>query len=196
MALQAKCPHVGKVALSPTFRNRYDVVGIPKRLPAFFAKPPFFEKSASCREVQPAHVSPKRHRVCAAFGADSAIALQNFFAQIAGVGSEFPLVNAGTGTKRPTARRSFRAAPAAQRAARFAVFDVALPRPPARFRPGKLSAWKPRAIFRRQRGLTSPMPKEDSTTRLAGLTIAVAAKPDCCGVPNLRSISDTRRSPF
>ena len=52
----------------------------------------------------------------AARGADSAIAFQDFFAQIAGIGSETPLLHAPIRAKREAAFGHFQIAPAAQAA--------------------------------------------------------------------------------
>jgi len=114
VTLQAKSPHVGKVALSPAFRNRYDVVRIPQRFPALFRQPPLSQEFPPRREIQPTHVTPQRNGIHRACRADSGIARQHALAQVAWIGAEFPLVNACVRTKRAAPRRSFGAAPPAQ----------------------------------------------------------------------------------
>src|SRR5580693_25568 len=60
-------------------------------------------------------VEKSRTRVDSALGADTAIALENLFAEIARVGAKLPFVDAPIGTEREAPRRDFQVAPAAQR---------------------------------------------------------------------------------
>src|ERR1700685_2169483 len=62
------------------------------------------------------HVEKSRASVDGAFGADTAIALENLFAQIARISAQLPFVDAPIGAERKAPRRDFQVAPAAQRA--------------------------------------------------------------------------------
>ena len=112
MALQAKRAHVGQIALPAAFRYGHDVVRIPERFSTTLAKSPLFQKLPPCREIQPPHVAAKGHGIDAALRTHAAIAIHDSFAQVAGVGPQSPLVNAGVGTKRAATARYLSPAPA------------------------------------------------------------------------------------
>jgi hypothetical protein len=86
VTFQAECSHIREIALPAAFGNRHTVVGIPQRLAALFAQPPFLQEFPSGGEIEAAQIAAKRHRIRPALGADSVVALQNLFAQVAGVG--------------------------------------------------------------------------------------------------------------
>ena len=58
MAQQAERSHVRQIALPSPFRDRYEVIGVPQRLPATLADFPSFEKLASRRVIELPHVAP------------------------------------------------------------------------------------------------------------------------------------------
>ncbi len=57
MAEDAERPHIREIALPSAFRNRHDVVRIPKRFSAALAKFPPLEKLPSRGKIQLAHVA-------------------------------------------------------------------------------------------------------------------------------------------
>lgn len=123
MAEQAECTHIRQIALPSAFRDRHDVIRIPKRFAAALAKLPLFEESAARGEVQLAHIAPQRDRIHAALRANAPIARQYFIAQISRVGPQFPFVNAGFGAESPSSFRYLRPAPSAERTASRAAFE-------------------------------------------------------------------------
>jgi len=56
VAQQAECTHIREIALASAFRDRNDVIGVPKRFAAALAQFPLLEELAARGEVQLAHV--------------------------------------------------------------------------------------------------------------------------------------------
>jgi hypothetical protein len=112
VALQAERAHVGEIALSSTFGDRHDVVGIPYMPPAA----PVLLKTLAGSIVQFALVLAQGFRIDAALRADAAIARENLLAKIAGIGSQPPLVDTDGTAEREPAAGSSRPAPPAQAA--------------------------------------------------------------------------------
>jgi hypothetical protein len=113
VALQAKRAHVGKIAFASTFGHGHDVVGIPEVAPA---APVLFELAAS-RVVQLTLVPAQRFGVQAASRADAVVAQEDLFAQVTGIGAQFPFVDACLRAKREASLGNFALAPAAWLAA-------------------------------------------------------------------------------
>ena len=128
MALHTKRTHVGEIALPAAFRHWHNVIGVPERFSAVLTKSPFLQKLSSGRVIEAAHITAKRDGVDAALCADSRIASHDFVAQIAGIGPQSPLVNAGVGTKRTASGWSIGSTPTAT------AIDLALRRTPAGLR--------------------------------------------------------------
>jgi len=110
MATEAEAAHVGKVALAATFCDGDDVVGIPQ---VAADSPEFFELTAGL-VIELALVLAKRFGVDAAEGANAAVAGEDLGTEIAGVGAQFPFVDAGFAAKGEAAVRNGGAAPAAE----------------------------------------------------------------------------------
>ena len=95
MAPQAECAHICEIALSAAFRYGKNMVRVPEGFAAAFAKSPVFQETASGRVVETAHVAAQRGGVGLALRADTFVTFENFIAQVTGIGSQFPFVDAG-----------------------------------------------------------------------------------------------------
>jgi hypothetical protein len=123
VAQQTQGSHIREVALPSALRDRHNVIGVPKRFAAAFAKFPLFEKLSACGKIQLAHVTPQRDGIDAALRAYAVIAREYLVAKITGVGAQLPFVNAGLGTEGPASFGNFGPAPSAKRAARRTAFE-------------------------------------------------------------------------
>jgi hypothetical protein len=123
MAEEAERSHVREVALAAAFRHGHDVVCIPKRLPAAFAQSPGFQKLAARSVVEFAEIAAQGYGIGGALGADAAVAREDLFAEIAGVGAQLPFMDAGLGAKGPAALWYFDAAPSTKSAAGGSAFE-------------------------------------------------------------------------
>ena len=115
MALEAKSAHVGEVALAAAFGNGDDVVGIPQSFAA--AEIPGGEGTGASGTAEAFDVMKLGGAIETADGAEAAIALEDAFAQVAGVGAELPFLDAPLGAEGEAAGRDFELAPAAETAA-------------------------------------------------------------------------------
>lgn len=93
MTTDAESPDVLQVALASTFRDRNDVVGIPET-PAAVVCGPMLEQETAIRATRTPELTHGRKGVDSAGSADAAIAQQNLFAKIAGLGAQLPFVHA------------------------------------------------------------------------------------------------------
>ena len=114
MTEQAKSAEISKVAFSPTFHNRQNVIGIPQRLAGEPLKPPFSQKPQPVGPARAAQLRVGKTSVDSADCADAPVPLQNLLAKVARVGAEAPFVNAPIRAERETPRRDFETAPAAE----------------------------------------------------------------------------------
>ena len=112
MTQQAECAHIRKIALAAAFGDRDDVIGVPQRLAAALAQSPQLQELPPGRVVELAHIAPERYRVRPAPGAHAFVPLENLPAQISRIRAQFPIVNAGVGTKRAATARYLSPAPA------------------------------------------------------------------------------------
>ena len=112
VALEAESAHVREAAFATAFGDGEDVVGVPQ---VAAEAPVFFELAAGC-VIELAFVFAQGFGVEAARGAHALVAGEDLLAQIAGVGAQLPLVNAGVAAKCEAAGWDF-AATAAARAA-------------------------------------------------------------------------------
>src|SRR5258707_11761481 len=112
VAAQTQRAHVRQVALAAALRYRKNVVGVPE-MPSM--APLFFELAAG-GPVELALVLPHGFGVKAAHSADTAVAREDLLAQVAGVGSQLPFVNAVGAAKSEPAFAHLDAAPAAEAA--------------------------------------------------------------------------------
>src|ERR1022692_4394336 len=108
VAFQAERAHVGEVAFASAFGDRHDVVGVPQ-----VAAAPVLVELAARGVVELALVLAEGFGVQAALRADAAIAQEDLFARVAGIGSQFPLVDALVGAECEAPFGDFAAAPAA-----------------------------------------------------------------------------------
>jgi hypothetical protein len=116
VAPEAKSPEIGKIALTPSFGHRKDMVRIPEAfslgihvklaLQCF----PFLQRN----QLKPA---VELNGIQTADRADASIAPKHLFAQIAGIRSQTPLVNAAVVAESPSALRHFNLAPSADTSA-------------------------------------------------------------------------------
>ena len=113
VALEAERAHVGEGAFAAAFGDGEDVVGVPE---ITAGAPVFFELAAGA-VVEYAFVFAEGFGVDAALGADAPVAGEDLGAEVAGVGAELPLVDAGGAAEGESALRDFGAAPAAAAAA-------------------------------------------------------------------------------
>ena len=117
MALQAQGADVLEVAFTPAFHHGNNVIGIPKRHSGTGAEAPVEQSLQPCCAAQAFQLPPGEQAIDTATGADAAIALQYFFAKVAGVAAQTPFFHAPGGTKRRTALGNLQIAPTAQAAA-------------------------------------------------------------------------------
>lgn len=117
MALQAQGADVLEVAFTPAFHHGNNVIGIPKRHSGTGAEAPVEQSLQPCCAAQAFQLPPGEQAIDTATGADAAIALQYFFAKVAGVAAQTPFFHAPGGTKRRTALGNLQIAPAAEIAA-------------------------------------------------------------------------------
>jgi hypothetical protein len=149
MASQTKSAHIRKVALPPALGDRNNMVRIPKRFPAPFPQSPLPEKPPPSRVIELANVAPYPGSIHPTFCADALVALENLFPQIAGIGTQLPLMDAGIRTKRAPPARNLRTTPTAQWAPQSASLNLRRFDPPALLTPGN------------HRGLTPPIRNSD-----------------------------------
>jgi hypothetical protein len=119
VAPQAKRAHVGQVAFSAAFGHRHDMIGVPQ-VPAMA---PILLELAAGVIVELAFVLAQRFGVRSALRANAAVAQKDLFAQVARVGTEFPIVHACHRAECEAAFGDFCAAPAAAVAALHAAID-------------------------------------------------------------------------
>ena len=116
MALQAERAHIGEVAFASAFRHGHDVVGVPQ----VAATAPIFLELAARGVIQLAFVLAQSFGVQAALRADATVAQEDSCAQIAGIGAQFPLVDASVRAEGEASLGDLAAAPAARLAAALA----------------------------------------------------------------------------
>jgi hypothetical protein len=117
MTQQTESAEISKVAFSPSFHNRQNVIGVPQRLAREPLKPPFGEKPQPVGPARAPQLRVGRTSVDSADCAHSPVPLQNLLAKVARVGAEAPFVNAPLRAERETPRRDFETTPAAERPA-------------------------------------------------------------------------------
>ncbi len=113
MALQAKSADVGQIAFASALHNRDDVIGVPQAFPSPWAQTPCEQRLELRRSAQPLQLPFGTEAIDTADGADAAVALQHFFAEIAGVGAQAPFFHALGGAKGRAAFGHLKIAPAA-----------------------------------------------------------------------------------
>jgi hypothetical protein len=116
VAPKAQCPEIRKIALPAALRHRPDVVGVPKAPPAGMhvqSAPQL--SSLACR--QPLKSTKEFDGVQTADRTDSPVSCLYPFAQIPGICSQPPLVNAGIATECSPSFWDFLAAPPADSSA-------------------------------------------------------------------------------
>ncbi len=154
VAQQAQCPHVGQIALPSAFRNRHNMIGVPKRLPAALTHLPSLQELSPRREIQFPHVPSKRDRVGTALRANAAVAREYLVSQISRIGSQLPFMDALFRTEAPSPFRHLGSAPSAERASGWPSLNGRGPNPPARFR----------SRYQCHRGRGTPSVSVESTT--------------------------------
>jgi len=119
MAWQAECAEIVEIALTAAFRDGKNVVGVPERAAGGHGlHAPEGEGVGTGFAAAALELGVGRDGVRAAGGADSAVAGEDQVAEVAGIGSETPLVDAVIRTEgAAAAREDFKLAPAAERQA-------------------------------------------------------------------------------
>lgn len=112
VAPEAERAHIGEVAFAAAFHDGHDVIGIPE-VPA--AAPFFFEPAAGS-VVELSFVLAECLSIQAALGANAAVAGEDLFSQVGGIGAQLPRVDAGGAAKCESAAGDFGGAPAARAA--------------------------------------------------------------------------------
>jgi hypothetical protein len=140
MALQAEGPHVRQVALTAAFRDRNDVVGVPERFPAAFAQVPGFQKLTASCIVEFSEIPAKGDGVGAALGADSAVSREDLFAEITGIGPQFPFMDAEVRAEGAAAFWHLDATPAAEGTTGGSAFELRSLDPSSIFAPSRFNA--------------------------------------------------------
>jgi hypothetical protein len=119
VAIQAQGSEVRQIAFPAAFRDRKDVVGIPKTAPVKRLQTPAHEQALAFCTLGSLKFKVGRLRIERTKRTDAAVATENLFAQIARVSSEPPFVYAPIRTERQASRGHFQAAPAAKTATIF-----------------------------------------------------------------------------
>jgi len=114
MALQAQGADVFEIAFAAAFHYWNNMIGVPKGLSGACAQPPIEKGFQLRRAAQTFQLPLCLQTIDAANGADAAIALQYFFANVPRVTAQSPLFDAPSRTKRHPALGDFQIAPAAQ----------------------------------------------------------------------------------
>lgn len=130
MADQAQRPDVRQVASASTFRDRENVVGIPKGPSADCLQTPALERAQAPHATTPFQRKERRHRIGPALRADPFIPRESPFAQESRIGAQAPFFHAELRAERQPPLGHFQFAPAAKIAAfgalrQFRAADVA-----------------------------------------------------------------------
>ena len=107
MAFETQGPHIRKIALASPFRDRDNMIGVPQRPAEAVLEVPFTQEPVAGFVVQLKKMQPQRDRIDATAGAYTFVPLEDPFAQISGIGAEFPLIDAIVGTKGAAALGNF-----------------------------------------------------------------------------------------
>jgi hypothetical protein len=132
MTLEAKRADVREVAFAATFGYRNDVVGIPQAFAKAGTDAPFGARTGTGNSAHSFEMMPCGDAIDTADGANTAIALQDFLAEMTGVGAELPFLDAPIRAKREAAFGYFQIAVAAQIAAVLAFGQTIAVSPAAR----------------------------------------------------------------
>jgi hypothetical protein len=135
MAPDAKSSQVREVTFSASFDHRLNVMGIPETAPSP-VKVERRTQSPSLSDWERLKPAEKLERINAANRTKAAISGEHLQPQVAGIASQFPLVNAGVAAECSSSFRNLDAAPATDAAAIWAAFLCA-PDPPSFFRPAR-----------------------------------------------------------
>jgi hypothetical protein len=114
VAFQTEGPHIGKIALASALCDRDDMVGVPQGPAKTIIEVPIAQKPQARLIIELQKMQPQRDGVGAASGAYTLVTLEDFFAEIAGVGAEFPFVDTGLGAEGAAAPGDFCRTPPAE----------------------------------------------------------------------------------
>ena len=103
-----------KIAFSPSFHNRQNVIGIPQRLAGEPLEPPFNEKAQPVGPTRAAQLRVGSASVDSADCANAPVPLHYLLAKVARVGAEAPFVNTPIRAECKAPRRDFEPTPAAE----------------------------------------------------------------------------------
>ena len=127
MTNNTKSAEVFEVPLATAFDHWNDMVRVPQRPAREPFPPPMLQQPQPMGSTGAFQIDVGRVCVDPANGAYTAIAGEDLFAQITGIGANAPLVNAPIRTKRESPRRDLEIAPATQRtSARTFLQSVAI----------------------------------------------------------------------
>ena len=143
MAAQAEGTDVLEFAFAAAFDYREDVVGVPQRLAQAGFQSPVMQEGCAVGATGAFELAERSEGIDAAVGADAAVAFEDVFAEVCGLGAELPFVDAVGGAKGVAAGGDFEGTPAAE-AASVGAARVVLAIDPAAL---KVSPWKRRGGF-------------------------------------------------
>src|SRR5579862_5528192 len=113
MALQAESADVCEIAFASAFDDGNDMVSVPEGFSEAAAQAPVEEGFQACGAAQALDAAFGFEAVDAALSANAAVALQDFFAEIAGIAAQPPFFHAPIGAKGPAAGGDLEITPAA-----------------------------------------------------------------------------------
>ncbi len=124
MTDQAEGPKIRKVALSAAFRNRNDVIRIPKAFPVYLLQTPAVQQFLPLPRSRALQLDISRVGVDPANRAHPPVPAKHLFAEIAGIRAEPPLMHTPVGAERESPAGNFQTAPTAKYAAVRPFFET------------------------------------------------------------------------
>jgi len=124
MTGETESAQVSQIAFAAAFDHGDDVIGVPKAAAVQAAKAPPGKQREAMPATGAAQVRVSDSRVDATKRTDAVVALPDLVAQIGGVGTQAPFVDAPLGTKSESPAWNFEAAPAAKRAVIGAALEL------------------------------------------------------------------------
>ncbi len=111
---QAEGADIRKIAFTAAFNDGDDVVCIPETFSGHAGEAPVVESLSATIATGAFELQPGFYGVDAAQGADAFVAGENAVAKVAGVGAQFPLMDAPFRAEGAAGRTNFESAPAAK----------------------------------------------------------------------------------
>lgn len=117
MASQTERADILEIALAAAFGDGHDVVRIPETSSHALSESPVLQQKLPILTSRKTKLARSDDGIQATGGTHTAIAEQDVFAQIGGLGAQLPLMHTETGAERESSSRHFEGAPAAEASA-------------------------------------------------------------------------------